>query len=121
LQEVAEEDCEVVAPLSFVLVVLLRFDRQCARGSARGVGTVRWIPVLLVGAPKLTGTDSLDVRKGEVLVEASRSSRIWSYVVRRARLLEDLRLVRMTDRNTLSMVRASPFKKIVFVFIHSHP
>jgi hypothetical protein len=64
---VAEEDGEVVAPLSLVFVVLLRFDRRCARDSARGVSAVRWIRVSLLGAPKLAGTDGLDVRKGEVL------------------------------------------------------
>jgi hypothetical protein len=65
---VAEENGEVVAPLSLLLVVLLRFDRRCARRSARGVGAVRWIRVSLLGAPKLAGTDGLDVRKSEVLV-----------------------------------------------------
>jgi hypothetical protein len=65
---VAEEDCEFVAPLTFVLVVLLGFDRRGALRVTRGVSVVRWILVSLLGTPKLANTDSLDVRKSEVLV-----------------------------------------------------
>jgi hypothetical protein len=65
---VAEEGVEFVAPLSLVLVVLLGFDRRGAWLSARGVRTVRWIRVSLLGTPNLASTDGLDVRKGEVLV-----------------------------------------------------
>ena len=65
---VAEEDCEFVAPLTFVLVVLLGFDRRGARHGARGVMAVRWTRVSLLGTPRLASTDCLDVRKGEVLV-----------------------------------------------------
>ena len=54
--------------MSFVLVVLLRFDRRCALHSARGVCAGRWIRASLLCEPKLAGTDGLDVRKGEVLV-----------------------------------------------------
>ena len=42
-----------------VLVVLLGFDRRGARRSARGVGAVRWIRVVILGVPKLASTDGL--------------------------------------------------------------
>jgi hypothetical protein len=42
----------------------------------------------------------------------SRSMRIWLYAVRRDLLLEDLRVARMTDRKTLSMVRAPSTQKL---------
>jgi hypothetical protein len=58
----------VVTSLMLVLVVLLGFDRRGEQRSARGVGTVRWIRVSLLGTPKLAITDGLDVRKSEVLV-----------------------------------------------------
>ena len=59
----------------------------------------------LLGAQELAGTDGLDVRKCEVLVVVQ-VVRIWSYAVRRARLLADLRVAKMTDRNTSSIVSA---------------
>jgi hypothetical protein len=105
-QGVAEEGGEVVTSLTLVLVVLLGFDRRGARRSARGVGAVRWIRVSLLGTP-----DGLDVRKKVRSVSSSRSSRIWSYAVRRARLLEDLKVARMTDLKTSSMVSAPMYSK----------
>jgi hypothetical protein len=48
-------------------------------------------------------------------LSSSRSSRIWSYAVRRALLLEDLRLARMTDRNTWSMVIAPMRECVLFI------
>jgi hypothetical protein len=92
--------------LFFVLVVLLRFDRQCSRRSARGVGVVRWIRVSLLGVPKWAGPDGLDVRKGEVLVVVQVVEDLVVRDVRGARLLEDLRVAKMTDRNTSSIVSA---------------
>jgi len=107
---VAEEGGEFVTSLMLVLVVLLGFDRRGARRSARGVGAVRW--VALLGTPKLASTDGLDVRKSKVLVvvQVVDLTRIWSYAVRRARLLEDLRVARMTDRKTSSMVSAPMYR-----------
>ena len=54
---VAEEEGKFVAPLLLVLVVLFGFDRRCARRSARGVGTLRWIRGSILGVPKLESTD----------------------------------------------------------------
>ena len=65
---VAEEDDVFMTSLTLVLVVLLGFDRRCARRGARRVSAVRWIRVSLLGTPKLASTDGLDVRKGDVLV-----------------------------------------------------
>jgi hypothetical protein len=47
----AEEGGEFVVSLTLVLVVLLGFDRRCARRTARGIGAVRWIRVSLLGTP----------------------------------------------------------------------
>ena len=65
---VADKDDVFMASWTLVLVVLLGFDRRCARRGARGVSAVRWIRVSLLGTLKLASTDGLDVRKGEALV-----------------------------------------------------
>jgi len=63
---VAEEGCELVAPLSLVLVLLLGFDRRGAWHSAWGVVPMRWIRVSLLGTLNWRAqTDWMS--KGEVL------------------------------------------------------
>jgi hypothetical protein len=57
-----------MASLMLVFVVLLGFDRRCARRGARGVGEVRWVRSSLLATPKSASTYGLDVRKSEVLV-----------------------------------------------------
>ena len=61
----AEDGGEFVAVLALVLVVLIGW--RGTRLSARGVGSVRWIRVALLGTPKLASTDGLHVCKGDVL------------------------------------------------------
>jgi hypothetical protein len=109
---VAEEGGEVVISLTLVLVVLFGFDRRGALCSARGVGAVRWIRVSLLGTPKLGRAQTVWMCAKVRSLSSSRSSRIWSYAVRRARLLEDLKVARMTDRktNVVDGERAHVFK-----------
>ena len=63
-QSVSEEGGEVVGPFILVLVGLTGFDRRGARGS----GAVRWVLEALVGAPKLSSTDGLNVCKSKLFV-----------------------------------------------------
>ena len=63
LKGVAEEDCEFVASLSIVLVVLLRFGRLCALRGARCFGAVRCAWSAFLAPSKLASTYGLDVCK----------------------------------------------------------
>jgi hypothetical protein len=83
-----------------------------ARRGARGVGTVRWIRVSLLGAPKLAGTDCLDVRKGEVLVVVQVVNDLVVHCVKGTVVGGFERVARMTDRNTSAMVRSSMSSKL---------
>jgi hypothetical protein len=104
---VAEEGGEFVASLSLVLVVPVRFGRRCARRGARCFGAVRCVREAILAAPNWRAQMVWMCAKVSSL-SSSRSSRIWSYAARRAWLSEDLRIARMTDRKTSSMVKHGP-------------
>ena len=109
---VAEEGDVFMSSLMLVLVVLLGFGRRCALRVARGVVDVRWIQSSFLATSKLASTNGLDVRKSKVLVVVQVVEDL-VVAARRAQLSEDLRVARMTDRKTSSMVSAPMYSKVL--------